>query len=250
MSPALTLELAHLKSSHQPHPLHLNTYDKIHRKWQAEYRQLRLQLDHSLRYNNFYGIVEKLKQKNQSTRYLSQLNSILNRLSLLSLVKVINCNRHHLLLPLIRSHFFSSALILICYFSCFIFYAKCRIVPNSTLTASGRSLSSGPVWRSTQSLWLRFKEVIRRKSSVCFSHLFYNINLNGISSETVIFKSTLTLPQWQTFTNFYFYHSLEYLDPIMEEVFIFIHTSLSSLPVFPPTSTVLAETTNGKFHSS
>ena len=44
------------------------------------------------------------------------------------------------------------------------------------------------------------------------------------------------------------YHSLEQLDPGMEEFLTFIQTTLSSLHSFPATSTVLPETTDDNFN--
>ena len=43
------------------------------------------------------------------------------------------------------------------------------------------------------------------------------------------------------------YHSFQHLDPIMDEYFTFIDTTLSSLHSFPETSTVLPETTDDNF---
>ena len=45
------------------------------------------------------------------------------------------------------------------------------------------------------------------------------------------------------------YLSLEHLDPIMDELLTFIHTTLSSLHSFPATSTVLPEITNDHFNA-
>ena len=44
------------------------------------------------------------------------------------------------------------------------------------------------------------------------------------------------------------YYSREYLDPIMDEMFTFIHFALSSLHSFPATSTVLSEATDSNFN--
>ena len=57
-------------------------------------------------------------------------------------------------------------------------------------------------------------------------------------------------PAMASFYEHLCFHSREHLDPIMNDFLISIHTCLSSLLSFPPTSTALAETTNGTFHSS
>ena len=46
------------------------------------------------------------------------------------------------------------------------------------------------------------------------------------------------------------YHSLEHLDPNMDEFLTFIHSTLSSPYSFPATSTVLPEAPDGNFNNS
>ena len=59
-------------------------------------RQLRLQPDRSLGYNNFCGTVERLNPNNQSTTDLNQTNPILNLLFVLLLARDISSNRQPL----------------------------------------------------------------------------------------------------------------------------------------------------------
>ena len=200
VSPAVIQKLIHLKFSRQPYSLNSSTYHTIHWRRRVKSRQLRLQPDGLLRYNKFCGTVDSLKQKNASTMDLSQTTSVLNRFFVPSLVRVLVNNRQQFVV--FASILFRPKLTYLSDFSLFIFFAKWGNVTNSTLTASGWTFTFGPIWHMTQRFWLKSTGVIRRTSSVCISHLFYNLHYNGISSANVIFKSTLTLLQWQAFMNF------------------------------------------------
>ena len=77
----------------QPYPLLLNNYHNIHRRRRLNSRQLRLQPDHVLRFNNFCWKVQSSNRDNQNILDLSHMILILNRFFVPSVAMVINTNK-------------------------------------------------------------------------------------------------------------------------------------------------------------
>ena len=130
-------ELAHLMFFRQPYPLLLNNYHNIHTRRRLNSRQLRLQLDHLLRFNIFCGTVESPKRENQNFADLSHIILILNQFFVTSLARVINSNQQQFVVAQ-DSPAVSFFRIPLSTFSLFILRIICLNVTNSTLTASGR----------------------------------------------------------------------------------------------------------------
>ena len=132
---AVIRELASLMFFCPPYSLLLNHYHNIHRKRRLNSRQLRLQLDHSLRFNKFCGTVEGPKRENQNTSDLSHMIPTLNRFYVPSLAMAINSDKQQFVLLSIGLH---SRSLELHYLLLFILRPRCLTVINSTLTLSGR----------------------------------------------------------------------------------------------------------------
>ena len=134
---AVIRELAHLMFFRQPYLLLLDNYHNIHRRRRLNSRQLRLQFDHLLRFNNFCGAVERPKRESPNILDLSHMTRNLNRFFVPSLARVINSNKQQFVVaqysPTVS--FFRNSLSI---FSLFILSTKCLNVTNATLTSSGR----------------------------------------------------------------------------------------------------------------
>ena len=129
-------------------------------------------------------------------------------------------------------------------------------VTNSLPTANGRSPNFGPIrfWPGRQLLALDF--VLLTKVYCSYSTNIVRVLFTPVLQPTLKrdlkCKSNLQInvnsPAMANLHNFLCYHSLEHLDPFLDEFLTFIHSTLSSLSFFPAISSVLPEGADGNFN--
>ena len=110
---------------------------------ETEQRQLRLPLDHSLRFNSFCGTVECPKRENQNISDLSHMIPILNRFYVPSLARAINSDKQQFVVAQYSLTFSLSRNSLFSFLLPSILRTRCLNVINSTLTVSGQLLTVG-----------------------------------------------------------------------------------------------------------
>ena len=145
---AVIRELAHLMFFRQPYPLLLNNNHRIHRRRSMNSLQLRLQLDHSLRFNNFWGTAESPKRESQNISDLSHMTLIHNRPYVHSPVRAINFDQQQVV---VAQHSLTFLFLAIHYFLLVILRTRCLNVINFTPIASGSSPTAGLAWHLTKS---------------------------------------------------------------------------------------------------
>ena len=123
---------------------------------------------------------------------------------------------------------------------CHKFYPNCQW----TVTQFWSDMALNTVFL-TKVYWSYSTNIVR----VCFTPLLqttFKRDLKRKQNFQIKFNSPARASRYEVFC----YHSLEHLDPIMDEFITYIHTILSSSQFFPATSAVLPETTDDNFNSS